>query len=406
MRNEQHVLIIVENLPAPPDYRAWRIATALRDAGWRVSVVSPATDAWPAGTFEIDGITVYRHWMPREARRLPGYLVEYFVALVQELRLSIRVFFRARFHVIHACNPPDLIWVVALVWRLFGVAFVYDHHDLCPELLLAKSGVQSPAELGFVRRLLYRGLLAMERISHRLARVVIATNDSYRAVAIGRNGCAEERVFTVKTSPLAAELDQLDSLDALDGRGKMESVPRIAYVGVMARQDGVDGLLRVAHRLHTMLKKKFELVLIGDGPERDMLTALAVELGIENLVRFAGFLPREQMVREVRACMIGVTPDPPCPMNNASTMLKVLDYMACGIAQAMYDLPENRASAGDAAVYVLAGDESAFAQALADLLDNSAQRAALAAAAHARIRAITWENCGAPKLLEAYAKIA
>lgn len=408
----KHVLIIVENLPAPPDYRVWRIATTLRAAGWRVSVISPATASWPAGEFEIEGIAVFRHWMPCEARRLAGYLVEYAVAVVQELRLSITVFRRARFQVIHACNPPDLIWLVALFWRLFGVKFVYDHHDLCPELVLAKAGVQSPADLGLVHRVLFRLMLAMERVSHWLADVVLATNESYQAVALGRNRCVPERVFTVKTAPTEAELAEGAARTGAVEIADRGTVPqsgieggaalRIGYVGVMARQDGVDGLLRIARRLRTDLKKEFELVLVGDGPERAALGKMATELGLEPVTRFCGFLPRAAMMAEAQAFAIGVTPDPPGPMNNASTMLKVVDYMACGVAQVMYDLPENRATAQDAAVYATAGDEEAFAAALAGLLDDGAAREALAARGRARVRTLAWERNGAVALGNAY----
>ncbi len=392
-----HILILVENLPVPPDYRVWRIACTLRDAGHRVSVISPATRAWPAGEFDIDGIAVLRHSLPFEARALWSYPLEYALALFHELRLSLQVFRRARFQVIHLCNPPDLLWLVALVWRAFGVRVVYDHHDLCPELILAKSHCTAPQQLPWLRRMIYRLTLALERRSHRMADIVLATNESYARIARERHGIPAARVVIVKTAPRADELPAEPA-----PCGASVDVPRIAYVGVMARQDGVDGLLRAAHCLRNELRRVFQLVLIGDGPERAALERQARELGLDDCVTFRGFLPRAALMGELMQCVMGVTPDPSCPMNDASTMLKVLDYMACGLPQVAYDLPEHRVSAGEAALYAAPGDEHGFATLMAHLLDHPALRLELGRLAFARIRALVWEEHGAPALLRAY----
>jgi len=395
-----HVLIIVENLPVPADYRVWRIGCTLRDAGHRVTVISPATRAFPAGAFKIDGIRVLRHSLPFEARSLWSYPLEYGLALWYEWWLSVRVFRRERFEVVHVCNPPDLLWLIGAWWKRRGVKVVYDHHDLCPELILAKSGCRAPEELPWLRRMIYQLSVWLERRSHQMADMVLATNESYALIARERDGIDAERVIVVKTAP---RTDELPAEPA--GCGETCGVPRIGYVGVMARQDGVDGLLRAVRILREELGRVFQLVLIGDGPERTALERQAGELGLRDVVVFKGFLPRAEMQRELLQCVMGVTPDPSCPMNDASTMLKVLDYMACGLPQVAYDLPENRVSAGGAAVYAAAGDERGFAVLMAYVLDHAALRLELGHVARARIKELVWENNGGPALLRAYARL-
>lgn len=396
-----HVLLLVENLPVPADYRVWLIARTLRDAGYRVTVISPATAAWPAGEETREGIWILRHALPCEARRWTAYLREYGAALWQELRLSLRVFRRRRFDIIHACNPPDLLWLIGIFWRWRGVRFVYDHHDLCPELVLAKTQCATPQQLCWWQRGLYFLTLALERISHWCADRVLATNDSYRAMSVQRDHYPAARIATVKTAPTRADI-----------AAAPQHLPRpagpltVAYVGVMAAQDGVDGLLRAVRRLRDAHGGTIAVTLIGDGPERAALEALAASLGIAAQVRFTGFLPRAEMLAALAQCDVGVTPDPPGPMNNASTMLKALDYMLCGLPQVMYDLPENRATAADTAVYAQPGDEDDLAATLARVLADASLRATLAARARARIGTLAWEDNGAPALRAVYAALA
>jgi glycosyltransferase involved in cell wall biosynthesis len=397
MAEPPHVLIIVENLPVPPDYRVWTIAQTLRDSGWRVSVICPASERCPAGAFTLDGIDILRHNLPAEGRSVRHYAHEYLSALWHEFWLSVRVFRRARFHVIHACNPPDLLWLIGLVWRLAGVRFVYDHHDLCPELILAKAGCTEPRSLSWRRKLIYRLMLVLERAAHACAHVILATNDSYRSASIARDHAAPEAVHVVRTGPRLAEIDAMAALTTAPPAGA-----RIAYVGVMGAQDGVDGLLRVAHYLRNGLHCVFELLLLGDGPERADLERLARELGISDVVSFKGFLPRDDMLRVLKTCTVGVTPDPPGPMNSASTMLKVLDYMVAGLPQVMYDLPENRAMAGDAAVCARAGDERELADCIAVVLRDAGLQQHLRDAAAVRVRECAWEESGSPALHAAY----
>jgi len=395
-----HVLLLVENLPVPADFRAWLIASTLRDAGYAVSVISPASAACPAGHALMNGIHIERHTLPCEARRWQAYPLEYAAALWHELRLSLRVFRRLRVDVIHACNPPDLLWLIGLFWRLRGVRFVYDHHDLCPELILAKLQCQAPRQLRWWQGGLYRIGLVLERISHWCADMVLATNDSYRRVSLARNHYPADKVVTVKTAPTRAEIA------AAPRHTPRHAVPlTLAYVGVMAAQDGVDGLLRVVRRLRDTHHLEVALILIGDGPERTALEQLARELEVAPQVCFTGFLPRADMLARLAQCDVGVTPDPSGPMNDASTMLKVLDYLLCGLPQVLYDLPENRVTAGDAGAYARPGDEHDLAAVLARVLTDDTLRVTLAARARERLATLAWEDNGARALREAYGRL-
>ncbi|RLD09879.1 MAG: glycosyltransferase WbuB [Chlamydiae bacterium] len=406
-----HILIIVENLPVPLDYRVWLIAKTLRDNGCKVSIISPAADKYPAGEFEIEGITVYRHNLP-DAGSLLQYLWEYTVALWKEFRLSVKIFRKNKFKVIHACNPPDLIWSIGLFWKLFGVKFIYDHHDLSPEILLAKIGDCQSIYRGFnnkekmpalrkpksiVHRFAYKLLLINERISHKFANAVLVTNESFRKIALVRNKCKSNKIFVVRTGPQLAELPKVNFQQNITN-----DIPKIAYVGVMAKQDGVDVLLKSTAYAVKSLDKKFQLILMGGGPQFDNLIALAHKLGINKYVTFKGFIPRKEMLDELIKCSLGVTPDLSGPMNDFSTMLKVQDYMACGLPQVMFDLQENKFTAGESALYAKSGDEKEFANKIIKLIENYDLRKKLGGIARERVEKLTWENSGSRNLLKAY----
>ena len=389
------VLIIVENLPVPLDYRVWLIATTLRAEGYDVSVISPASDKFPAGEFEIDGIKVFRHNVP-QAHTFYQYLYEYFIAIIKEFFLSVKIYKKSKFKIIHACNPPDILWIIGLFWKLFGVKFIYDHHDLSPEILLAKNAVCNQQKLSFVHKFAFKILMFNEWLSHKFADVVLTTNKSFFDIAVNRNNCNPKKVFVVRTGP---------RLNDLPPRNSEKQKNKIAYVGVMAAQDGVDVLLNsIAYAVHH-LNKNLKLILMGAGPEFNKLKTLAQKLNLQNVVEFTGFLTRKKMIDELDACSIGVTPDLAGPMNDHSTMLKVMDYMSCGLPQVMFDLPENRATAGESALYVQSGNEKSFAENIVKLLDDDELRIKLGNAARERVKQLSWENSGAVNLLKAYKKL-
>ncbi len=395
-----HILIIVENLPVPLDYRVWLIAKTLRDNNYKVSVISPATDKYPAGEFDIDGISVYRHYLPDADNSLFLYLWEYAVALWQEFRLSLKIFIKNKFKIIHACNPPDVIWTIGLFWKLFGVKFIYDHHDLSPEILLAKIGGGKRNNLSIVHRIAYKLLLLNEWISHKFADAVLTTNESFRKIALERNNCKPDKIFVVRTGPQLTELPEKNSDNNISN-----DIPKIAYVGVMAAQDGVDVLLKAVHYAINNLNNNFKLILMGGGPQFNNLKDLTQRLEIDDYVTFHGFVPRTNMLNELADCALGVTPDLSGPMNDFSTMLKVLDYMSCGLPQVMFDLPENRFTAGESALYAVSGDETGFATKIVELLENNDLRKNLGNIARERVEKLTWEKSGATNLLLAYKSV-
>jgi len=403
------ILIIVENLPVPLDYRVWLIAKTLRDNNDKVTIVSPATDKYPAGEFDIEGISVYRHNLPDANNSLFLYLWEYTVALWQEFRLSVKIFRKNKFKIIHACNPPDVIWIIGLFWKLFGVKFIYDHHDLSPEILIAKSGIDQQTtsmpgvhkpNLPFVHKIVYKLLLLNEWISHKFADAVLTTNESFRKIALERNNCKPNKIFVVRTGPQLTELPEKTTDINISN-----DIPKIAYVGVMAAQDGIDVLLKAVHYAINNLNNKFKLVLMGGGPQFNNLKALTRQLEIDDYVTFHGFVPRANMLNELADCALGVTPDLSGPMNDFSTMLKVLDYMSCGLPQVMFDLPENKFTAGKSALYAVSGDKIDFAAKIVELLETPELRKKLGNIARERVEKLTWEKSGAPNLLKAYKSV-
>jgi len=407
-----HYLIIVENLPVPADYRVWLIATTLWDNGHKISVICPATKKYPVGEHFIDGINVYRHPLPIEANVLYQYVFEYSYALWKEFWLTIKIFRKNKFDVIHACNPPDLIWIIGFFWKMFGVKFVFDHHDLSPELFLTKLDVKNENQLSFTKKCIFKSLKLLEFISQRLADIVLTTNESFRQNAITRNKCKPEKVFTVRTGPkFESRKTDYESRKTENGlritdHGKRSTnILRLCYVGVMAAQDGVDGLLRISHYLKNNLKKDFDLVLMGDGPKFKELKKQTTSLELDKNIKFLGFVSQEKISEVLSKCDIGITPDFSSPMNDYSTMLKVMDYMSFGLPQVMYNLTENKATAGEAALYVEPSNEKEFAEKIAQLIDDEQLRNKLGKTATERIKTLTWEQCGSPALLKAVEKL-
>jgi glycosyltransferase involved in cell wall biosynthesis len=390
MPNERPaVCIIVENLPVPIDRRVWQEARTLRDAGYRVSIICPKGSGFQKSRETLEGIEIYRHWL-WEASGPLGYLLEYSWALAAQFFLSLRAYARTRFRILQACNPPDTIFLIALFFRLFGVRFIFDHHDLNPELYETK----------FQRRDFgYKLVCWAERWTFRTAQVSIATNESYRDVAMVRGGMSRERTFVVRSCPDLARIRIRPPQPELkEGRRHM-----VVYLGVMGHQDGLDLLLESIALLMKLRNCEDTLfVLIGSGPELPRLKVLASQKGLDALVRFPGRLPDEDVAAYFSNAAFGVAPDRATPMNDKSTMNKILEYMAFGLPVVLYDLTEGRRSAGDAALYARNDDPEDFAQKLMTLLDSESLRAELGARGRKRIEEkLNWDN-EKRALLEAY----
>jgi len=386
----RRVLILVENLPSPFDRRVWQEACTLRGAGYEVSIICP-TGAGCESRFEIiDGVHIFRYRLPIEAASAAGYLLEYPVALAMTFILAWRVLLTRGFDVVHACNPPDLLFLVGGFFKLLGKKFLFDHHDLCPELYQAKFGR---------RDRLYRLLCRLERATFRAADVSIATNDSYRQIAITRGGMAPERVFVVRSGPSLARMQRLPA----DTRLKCGRRYLVGYVGVMGQQEGIDSLLRsVRHVVFGLGRRDIHFGLVGGGPALGRMKALAAELDVAAFVTFTGRVPDRELLAMLNTADVCVNSDTPNEMNDKSTMNKVLEYMALAKPIVQFDLTEGRWAAQHASLYARRHDTADFAAKIVELVDDPARRAAMGAFGRRRVETqLEWSH-QAPRLLAAY----
>jgi len=376
------VLIIVQNLPVPFDRRVWLECQALTAAGYQVSVVCPKGKGDPAYQV-IDGVRLYKYRPYAPGGSKVSFIAEYVYSFLVTGWGMLKARRSGRFDVIQACNPPDIFWPLALAFRaLDGSRFVFDHHDLCPELYLSRfpSGPRLP----------YRGLLALERRTHQAADHVISTNDSYREIAMTRGGKRPDQVTVVRTGPDVRRL-RAGEPDPELRRGRRFLV---AYIGVMGPQDGVDIVVRAADIVVNQLHRDdIAFTLIGSGDCFDELVALRDELGLAGHVEFTGRAPDELVARILSTADLGLSPDPKNPLNDVSTMNKTMEYMAFELPVVAFDLRETRVSAGDAGVYVAPNDVHEYAAAIVKLMDDEPRRAHLGKLGRARVeQELAWSH--------------
>ncbi|MET9791116.1 glycosyltransferase family 4 protein [Streptomyces canus] len=388
--SNRRALILVENLSVPFDRRVWQECTTLRDAGWTVHVICPQgekRDTEPEA--EIDGIRIHRYPLRAATGGPAGYLREYGSALWHTARLARKV---GPVDVVHACNPPDLLFLPALWLKRRGARFVFDQHDLVPELYLSRFDRGED--------LLYRAVCALERRTYRAADIVLATNESYRDVAMRRGGRRPEDVFVVRSAPAIERFQPVPPEPELK-RGKPHL---LCYLGVMGPQDGVDYALRALAKLRDEFgRTDWHAVFVGAGDAFDAMVELSRQLGLSEQVQFTGRIPDADLVRYLSTADVCLSPDPRNPLNDVSTMNKVLEYMAMGRPIVSFDLKEARVSAGDAAVYAPANDEAEFAKLITLLLDDPEKRAEMGEIGQERISGpLSWRNSQA-SLLAAYA---
>ncbi|MEU5460201.1 glycosyltransferase family 4 protein [Streptomyces althioticus] len=385
----RRALILVENLSVPFDRRVWQECRTLRDAGWEVDVICPQgtkRDTEPEAV--IDGVRIHRYPLRAATGGPAGYLKEYGTALWHTARLARKV---GPVDVVHACNPPDLLFLPALRLKRRGAKFVFDQHDLVPELYLSR--------FGRGKDLLYRGVCALERATYRAADVVLATNESYKDVAVRRGGRRPEDVFVVRSAPDTERFHPVDPEPDLK-RGKPHL---LCYLGVMGPQDGVDYALRALAKLRDEVgRTDWHAVFVGAGDTFEAMVELSRELGLDGQVEFTGRVPDADLVRWLSTADVCLSPDPCNPLNDVSTMNKVLEYMVMGRPIVSFDLKEARVSAGEAAVYAKGDDEGAFAALIARLLDDPEQRSRMGKSGQERINGpLAWRNSQAA-LLAAY----
>jgi glycosyltransferase involved in cell wall biosynthesis len=376
------ILIIVQNLPVPFDRRVWLECQALTAAGYRVAVVCPKGKGDPAYQV-IDGVELYKYRPYAPGGSKVSFIAEYAYSFLATAWAALKARRSGRFAVIQACNPPDVFWPLALAFRaLEGTRFVFDHHDLCPELFKSRFPTG--------RKLPYQGLLALERRTHRAADHVIATNDSYREIAMTRSGKRADDVTVVRTGPDLRRLQPGEAEPEL----RRDRRFLVVYIGVMGPQDGVDIVVRAADIMVNQLgRDDIAFTLIGSGDCFDDLVALRDELGLAGHVEFTGRAPDELVMRIMSTAEAGLSPDPKNPLNDVSTMNKTMEYMAFGLPVVAFDLRETRVSAGDAAVYVQPNDERQYAEAIVALLDDEPRRALMGKLARERVeQELAWSH--------------
>ena len=379
-----HVLLIVQNLPVPLDRRVWLECRALRARGYRVSVICPKGPGDPAYE-RIEGVDIYKYRPAPAASGFLSFAWEFAYSWLRTAWLSLQVGRRGRFDIIQACNPPDTYWLLALFWRPFGVRFVFDHHDLNPELFLSRFGEPQ----GGRQRLEYRGLLWLERRTLRAAHRIISTNESYRAIAIRRGDRRPDHVAVVRSGPDTQEMRPIypDHPRSTDGIN-------LVYLGIMGPQDGVDQVLLVVDELvNRRGRTNVTATLLGFGDCLEDLKAQAASLGLDDHVTFTGRVDRVQIADHLSRADIGLGPDLKTPLNDLSTMNKTMEYMAYGLPSVAFDLAETRVSGADSVLYVPSGDILAFADAVEKLIDDPGVRAELGREARARVAAdLDWRT--------------
>ena len=376
----KRVVIVVENLPAPLDRRVWQESQALRDAGYKVTVICPKMRGFNASAENIDGIQIYRHWITDEAGGFVGFIAEYASALWGEFWLLWKVWLKQGMDVIHLCNPPDLLFLVAIPFRLLGVKVLYDVHDLWPEMFEAK----------FNRRGWFYSLVRLaEKCTYKLANAVLATNETVKNVAMTRGGKSESDVTVVRTAPMFGNID-VDPDPSLK-KGKQFLV---GYIGVMGNADGVDYLVRAADHLVRVLKREdTHFLIMGSGAEYDNLVRLRDELGLQSYVDLPGRVTNEFLFTALKTMDVGAACDPKNSYNDGCTMNKTLEYMAFGKPQVLFDIIEGRASAQEAALYVKENSAEKFAEALVELLDDPERREQMGAFGKKRLfEELNWEK--------------
>jgi glycosyltransferase involved in cell wall biosynthesis len=387
----KHVLIIVENLPVPFDRRVWQEANTLKENGAKVSIICPKMKGYTQSFEVINGIEIYRHPLPVEGKGALGYFLEYTIALFCEFTLSLKIFFKKRFQVIQGCNPPDLIFLIAAFYKLFNVKYVFDHHDINPELYIAKYQKKG---------LFYNFMLLSERLTFATANYSIATNESYKEIAMRRGKMPNEKVQVVRSGP---KLERL-KLTAGNKSYKKGREFLIGYVGVIGEQEGLDLLLQAA-KLIISIRKDVQFAIIGDGTELEKINSLSKKMGLEDYVDFYGRVNDEKMVDILNTADICVNPDRPTEMNNLSTMNKIMEYMALKKPIVQFNLKEGKLSAQNASLYAENTSTTDFANKIIWLLDHKEERIKMGEIGYTRIiNTLSWEH-ESQNLLTIYRKV-
>ncbi|MBN2040394.1 MAG: glycosyltransferase family 4 protein [Spirochaetes bacterium] len=387
------ILIIVENLPSPFDRRVWQEATALTEKGASVTIICPTGSGYEKKYEVTDGITIHRHNLPMEADGPLGYLLEYSVALFWETVIAWKIFFTKGFNVIHACNPPDLIFLVALPFKLFGKKFIFDHHDINPELYLAKFNKKN---------LFYKFMLFFEKMTFKCADISIATNESYKKIAVERGGKKPEDVFIVRSGPDVNRMKIIPPVRELKKGRKF----LVGYVGVIGKQEGLNYLIDACDYIVKNRKRNdIHFICVGGGTELENIKEYALKKNVAEYFTFTGRIPTEQLLEALNTSDVCVNPDEYNEMNDKSTMNKIMEYMALGKPIVQFDLTEGRVSARDASLYAKHNDAVDLADKILTLLDNPEKRKKMGEYGYNRVKSELAWNYEKENLYRAYRKI-
>ena len=387
---DRKVLIIVENLPVPFDTRVWQEATTLVKNGYTVSVICPKGKGYTSEYELLEGVHIYRHDLPEEGNGFRGYVREYSAALNEEMRLAEKVYEEVGFDVIHGCNPPDNIFLVARKFKSRGVHYIFDHHDICPELFYAK----------FKKRgVLYQSQIMLERLTYKNACMAFVTNESYREIAIERGGMSSERVFVLRSGP------KLERLKIIPPKHEIKRGRRymVGYVGVIGQQEGMDYLLDAANHIKNAMKRNdIFFGIVGGGPYLEEIRKRTVNMGLGDMIEFTGRVSDQVLLEYLNTADICVNPDEYNDMNDKSTMNKVLEYMALKKPIVQFDLTEGRYSAGDASLYAKPNDPVDMACKIVELVENEEKRIEMGQLGYERVvNELSWEHTSRA-LLEGY----
>lgn len=391
MSNKRKILIIVENLPVPFDTRVWQEATTLAENGYEVSVICPKGKGFDSDYEYLKGVHIHRHDLPTEGNGALGYAREYFCALREEIRLARKIYKERGFHVIHGCNPPDDIYMVARQFRNKGVDYVFDHHDICPELFEAKFGKKSG--------LLYKSQLWLERQTYKHCAFAFVTNESYKQIAISRGGMSEDKVFVLRSGP------KLERLRITPAKPEIKRGKRfmVGYLGVIGQQEGIEYMLKAAQYIKEQLRRDdIFWGIVGGGPHLEALRSQSHEMGLDDILEFTGRVSDEVLLDYLNTADVCVNSDEYNAMNDKSTMNKILEYMALGKPIVQFDLTEGRYSAQEASLYAEPNNAIDMANKIIHLLDHPEERHRMSEYGRKRIvNELSWEHTSRA-LLEGY----
>jgi glycosyltransferase involved in cell wall biosynthesis len=386
---KKKVLIIVENLPVPFDMRVWKEACSLHKNDYEVTVLCPRSKGYERRHEVIDGIHIYRHPLPKEGNSATGYLNEYGCALFWQFLYTCWIYLRRGFHVIQGCNPPDNIFLIALPFKLLGIKYIFDHHDANPELYLSKYG----------KGMFYTAQVWLEKLTYYFSDVVMATNSSYKQLAVTRGGRDSRDVFVVRNGPDLSAFKAVPPNPALK-HGKSYLV---GYVGTMSIQEGLDILLDVAQYIKDLGRRDVHFTCVGGGPGLPDLQKMMRDKHLEDMFNFTGRIPEQQLLEILSTSDVCVNPDKPCAMNDISTMIKIMEYMALAKPIVQFEMKEGRFSAGEASLYADGGNQVAdFAAKILWLLESPDERKRMGEFGYRRVQEeLAWEH-SVGNLLAAY----